>query len=461
MKKQTKITRRSLLRGTLAASAGATALGMTRPLNALAQASTGPGADLHYVFCYFSGGWDIIVGIDPKDPVQFNAGNMNQTRIYPGYELLQGTDGLPIRTPSGLTFGPFIGDLANHHDKVAVVRGMSMETLTHEAGRRRFLTGKPPSGLLARGSSASTWFAAQFGRGQPIPNLATRVESYNVDQPNFATALRTQGVPDLIRALRPSTPTLDTRQDRQLDALLTQMSECNSQKQSQVFQRAEQARQQSREMTLSALDSLFDFQANNPEMERIRDHYGIARNGAAALGTPEAQAAMAAQALMGGVSRAVTIQVASGLDTHFNDWATQQGPNQRQGFNAIARLIEDLERVEYKNTGSSWFDHTVILGFSEFSRTPLINTRGGRDHALLGGCLIAGAGIRGGVAIGASSDRGMEPQPINLATGAVDPGGEVPKPEHLIQTMMFNAGITDDRADLRVHPIAALQRAVG
>ena len=43
--------------------------------------------------------------------------------------------------------------------KICVVRGMSMETLTHEAGRRRFITGKPPSGLLARGSSGATWLA--------------------------------------------------------------------------------------------------------------------------------------------------------------------------------------------------------------------------------------------------------------------------------------------------------------
>lgn len=456
---ENKLSRRSLLRSALYGGAGLAAFGGLGAQRALAQTTGLTGSDTHYIFAYFSGGWDILVGLDPRDPAQFNNGNMSQTRIQPGYEQLQGTDGQVVRTPSGLVFGPFIGDLAQHAGKLAVVRGMSMDTLTHEAGRRRFITGKPPSGLLARGSSSATVFASRFGQSNPIPNLAVRVESYNVDQPNFATGLRAQGVPDLIQSLRPSDPALDPRQDQQLDALLTRFSECTTQQRSRMFQSAQQSRQQARAMTMSRLDRLFDFQANNEEMERIRGHYGLARTGTATLASSGAQAAIAAQAIMGGVSRAVSVQITGGLDTHFNDWATAQGPAQRSGFDAIARLIEDLERNEYKDSGESWLDHTVIVGFSEFSRTPMLNTRGGRDHSLTGACFAVGAGIRGGVAVGASSDRGMEPQKTNLQTGRVDPGGEVVKPEHVLQTLMFNAGLTSDEADLRVYPIEAMRRA--
>ena len=88
----------------------------------------------------------------------------------------------------------------------------------------------------------------------------------------------------------------------------------------------------------------------------------------------------------------------------------------------------------------------------------MLTARGGRDHSLTGACFLAGAGIQGGVAIGASSNRGMEPQAINLSTGATDLGGEVPKPEHVLQTLMFNAGHTDDPADLRVYPLDAIRR---
>ena len=47
-----------------------------------------------------------------------------------------------------MTFGPYLGDLLGHASKLAVVRGISMDTLTHEVGRRRFLTG----GFQASGS---------------------------------------------------------------------------------------------------------------------------------------------------------------------------------------------------------------------------------------------------------------------------------------------------------------------
>jgi uncharacterized protein (DUF1501 family) len=450
--------RRRFLQNSLAAGAGLSVFGGPGVLNTLAQSQSQNDKDVHYVFAYFSGGWDILLGLDPRDPAQFNSGNMSQTRIQPGYELLRGTDGQLVRTGSGLTFGPHIGMLADHHDKVAVVRGMSMETLTHEAGRRRFLTGKPPSGLLARGSSASTWFASMHGQGQAIPNLSVQVESYNVDQPNFATALSTQGVPDLIRALRPSDPALDTRQDAQLEQLLSTVAQCPTAQKSPTLRKAEQSRQQAKQMTMTQLDRLFDFQANNPQMEQLRQDFNIP-GGTAGLRSPEAQTAMAAQAIMNGISRAVSIQVAGGLDTHFNDWEFNQGPRQEQGFDAVARLASKLESSQYKDTGESWLDHTVILGFSEFSRTPMLNARGGRDHALTTACFVLGAGIQGGVSVGASSNRGMEPQAIDLKTGAVDLGGEVPKPEHVIQSLMFNAGHENDPADLRVHPLDAIRRS--
>jgi uncharacterized protein (DUF1501 family) len=453
----TNLNRRRFLQGTAAAGTGLSMFGGLNAYNALAQTAPNNDKDIHYVFAYFSGGWDILLGLDPRDPAQFNSGNMSQTRIQPGYDLLSGTDGQLVQTASGLTFGPHIGMLAGHHDKIAVVRGMSMETLTHEAGRRRFLTGKPPSGLLARGSSAATWLASMHGAGQAIPNLSVRVESYNVDQPNYATALRTQGVPDLIRALRPSEPALGRRQSAQLDQLLSTVAQCPTSRKSRALRKAEEARKQANEMTTTQLDRLFNFQANNSEMEQLRSEFAIP-GGTAGLQSPQAQTAMAAQAIMNGISRAVSIQATSGLDTHFNDWATDQGPRQEVGFDAIARLVTKLESSQYKNSSDSWLDHTVIVGFSEFSRTPMLNVRGGRDHSLSAACFLLGAGIQGGISVGASSNRGMEPQAINLKTGAIDLAGDVPKPEHVLQTLMFNAGHENDPSDLRVYPIDAIRR---
>lgn len=448
-------TRRTFLKSALFAAGGIATMAGAGPLVRLARAG-GENWPRYYIFAYFSGGWDILLGLDPRDPRTFTNGNLRQTLIQPGYELLVGSDGRPVETPSGLTFGPYIGDLANHAARLAVVRGMSMETLTHEVGRRRFLTGKPPTGTQARGSSALTWLAAGLSRDEAMPHVALQTESYNVDQPNFATALSANSVADMLRVLRPSNPRLEDRLDRQLDAFLAEVSDCPEATRSAVWQSAEAGRLRARDMVTRGLDRLFDFTAAGPEMERLRGHYGVRANDS----SPEAQAAFAAQAICGGVSRCVSLQATGGLDTHFVDWTTNQGPNQRRGFNAIARLIEDLASREHPGTGTSWLDHTVIVGFSEFSRTALLNDRGGRDHALTNACFLAGGNIRGGTVIGASSDVGLAPQAIDFGTGALrssEDGGQVPRPENVLQTLFHDAGL-DEAADLRADPITALLR---
>ena len=125
-------------------------------------------------------------------------------------------------------FGPHIGELARHSEKLAIVRGMNMETLTHEAGRRRFLTGRPPSGLQARGSSGTSWLSAHLGADEPIPNLSVQVEAFNVDQPNYASALRVSNTDDLLRTLAPADPTLPPMVRRQISASLTDASTCGT-----------------------------------------------------------------------------------------------------------------------------------------------------------------------------------------------------------------------------------------
>jgi uncharacterized protein (DUF1501 family) len=452
-----KLHRRAFLGGT-AAVGGLAAFGGLGSIAKLARAD-GVGSDRHWIFCYFSGGWDTLLSLDPRDPTVFNNDVVADTRIQPGYELLDddGNDGSLIDA-GGLIFGPYIGDMRLHVDQMAVVRGMSMETLTHEAGRRRFITGKPPSGLLARGSSGATWLAGLFGDQQLIPNLSVRVETYNVDNPTYATGLQVNSVPDLLRALRADPTALSPMELRQIDQMLRDAAACDRNSDSAVYQAAEASRMQVDAMVSSGVDVFFDFQANNEAMEAVRSHYGIAATGSAALQTPEAQGALAVTALTAGVSRVVSIQVASGLDAHYDEWTDEHGPAQERGFNVVARMIEDLSSKQYKDTGDTWLDHTTIVGFSEFGRTAMLNANTGRDHSLTSSCFVAGAGVRGGTVIGKSSDIGMAPHGCDLTTGLPDPGGEIIKPEHIYRALLHDAGVEGDPADLRVDPLLALLR---
>jgi uncharacterized protein (DUF1501 family) len=449
-----KHTRRNFLMGSLAAGGALTTLGGLDPILRLAHAAEPTVKDRYFIFCYFGGGWDVLLSLDPRDPNKFNAENAAVTRILPGYDLLNNPPD-PFLIPTNYGFlGAYLGDLATKHaDKISVVRGMNMETLSHDAGQKRFTTGKPPSGTQARGSSGATWLASLLGKKQIIPNLVSNSQVFNADQPTYASGIKVASVNDLIQALRSQEPYLSQFLDQQIDMLVAESAECPRSQNSPFRSAAEFSRKKSVAMVSGNIDTNFDFAADTPEMVALRDHYGFTKN---ELYTGSARAAMAARAIVSGVSRAASVSVVNaGLDTHFDDWASVQGPRQMAGFNAIARMVEDLEAHEYKNTGSSWMDHTNIVAYSEFSRTPLINARGGRDHWLGNSALMLGADIQGGLVAGASSDVGMQPMAFDPSTGLVDPGGEVMKPEHVLQTLFAALGITDDPADLRVSPITA------
>lgn len=483
-------SRRDLLRACLVAGAGASVFGGLGPLTRLAAAAE-PGSgkaeakvkDRYFLFCYFGGGWDVLLSLDPRDPVLFHEGNVAKHLILPAYDKLKYAPGggKPVTAydwkGDPVLLGPYIGGLAKQfaEKRLSIVRGMSMDTLTHEVGRRRFLTGKPPSGLLARGSSGATVLASLLGQDQIVPNLAMRVESYNVDQPNYATGLKVGSVPDLVRALQPGgVPTatgagqssqgngapaglvLPNSVLAQVDALLAQDALCDVAQQSAMWSTAEEARLKARQMVQGGLDGLFDFQAKTPAMEKLRNYYGIAPTGPGALTQPPAQAAMAVTALTAGVARCVSVTVAESLDTHFEDWTTLQGPRQMAAFDLVSKMMDDLASRPFPGSNDSWLDHTTIIGFSEFSRTPMLNGFMGRDHHLTNSCFVAGAGIQGGRVLGASSDVAMGPQKVDLKTGALSAKGEIVKPEHLYMALLHDLGVVGDPDDLRVDPLYAL-----
>ena len=299
---------------------------------------------------------------------------------------------------------------------------------------------------MARGSSASTWLAQHLGLRQPIPNLSVLVESYNAGLANAATALSVTSTQDLLRTLRPDENTVSGDLANLVDAHLESQTLCASRQGSQIISQSEASRAKVQEMVRGRLDSYFDFGANTPEMIELRDRFGFRRQD---TNTPEVQGALAIQAITKGISRCASIRVTTGLDTHFDDWESDQGPRQQRGFEVIAQMMDALDNLEYKGSGSSWLDHTTIVGFSEFSRTPLLNVRGGRDHSLTNACFLAGGGIRGNQVIGASSDLALQPTTTNLRTGRPDPNGEVIRPEHILQTLYDEVGI-GETPDLRV-----------
>ena len=104
-------SRRTLLRNLAAASVfGGTGLAsLSRLATATAQDSS---TDHNFIFCYYSGGWDVLLGLDPRDPDEFRDDRISETLIQPGYELLEDVAQTPLASAvPGMHFGPYIGSL--------------------------------------------------------------------------------------------------------------------------------------------------------------------------------------------------------------------------------------------------------------------------------------------------------------------------------------------------------------
>jgi hypothetical protein len=421
-----------------------------------------PTNDRYYIFCKFNGGWDTLLSLDPRDPEVFSVANENQTLINPGYDLLLSStpDGGPVyrpNTPLG-PLGGYLGDLLKppYIDQLAIVRGLNMMTLAHDVGSVRARTGRPPLGISPRGSSIATWLAYHYGIDDLIPNLAIFEDVYNSDLPNQVSPLSANTLPDLLSILTPKPDPMSAFGRDQVNKLLAQAYACPEAVSSPFKQAGAQAAVQAQVLVEQNLAGQFDMMADTPEMQAIRELYGFWNENMF-----EAHAALAVRAITTGVSRCVSFVVADGLDSHEQtSWDTEQGKSQAAGFNAIARMIDDLSSTPVPDgSGDSYFDRTNIIAYSEFSRTPRINAYGGRDHWLANACLLVGADIQGGQVIGATSDVGMAPLAVNVATGALDPvDGEMLRPAHIYQALLYAAGLDmkKDPADLRVDPLLSL-----
>jgi hypothetical protein len=89
-----------------------------------------------------------------------------------------------------------------------------------------------------------------------------------------------------------------------------------------------------------------------------------------------------------------------GWDNHQNIFPTLADDKLPTLDRAMSALVEDLE---YRGR----LQDTAIIWMGEFSRTPRINGNAGRDHwARSWSVVVGGAGMKGGIAVGATNDDG-------------------------------------------------------
>ncbi len=134
------------------------------------------------------------------------------------------------------------------------------------------------------------------------------------------------------------------------------------------------------------------------EPDRVRDRYGRTTYGQSCL--------MARRLVEAGV-RFVTVYYSPGIggwDTHKDNFLTLKNSRLPNTDRAVSALLLDLHE-------RGLLEETLVLWFGEFGRTPKINADAGRDHwPQCYTVLLAGGGLRGGIAYGASDPTGAFPK---------------------------------------------------
>jgi hypothetical protein len=129
------------------------------------------------------------------------------------------------------------------------------------------------------------------------------------------------------------------------------------------------------------------------EPDALRNRYG--RN---SLG----QGCLLARRLIESGTRFVTVS-RGGWDNHggiFNALRNQRLPELDSAFSTLLTDLSDRGMLE----------ETMIIWMGEFGRTPKVNMTGGRDHwPKVMSVVMAGGGLKGGVAVGKSNAKGEEP----------------------------------------------------
>ncbi len=460
--------RRDFLRTTLASAAGLTAAAgggysLLDPLRVLAAEENVPVGfqpkDHYFVFYNFPGGWDSLLSWDPRDPAVFTPATMGETGIYPAYERLLTTPSHGIFVDSVLgKLGGFVGDLRlkKYTDKMCIIRGINMETLAHEAGFLRFRCGRMPEGAVPTRDSTDVVMSALLGGDNLVPNISLGVPSINNEHASYANPLVAGSTGGVANAMKRDNA-LSAAVENEIQALLKHQAGCAHAAASTYLTRAAGTKATVDAMLASQLSESMDFTANTEFLQSLRAHYGFT---ASELNSVEARTALAEVALTQHVSRCVSIRApgvggGNNYDTHST---LEQGPPQMRAYNAIARLMDRLEAKEYPgNSGDNWLDRTTIVCFSEFTRSPLLEDDAGRGHWLNNVCLLAGGGFKMNQVIGASSDIGMAPRPVDFNTGVVVPNGsDILTPDRIMRTFYTMLGYEWDVADLRVDPLPCL-----
>ncbi len=322
----------------------------------------------------------------------------------------------PISTNvPGIQVSELFPRIAQHMDKLAIIRSMHTEENNHPQGTHYAMTGHRPNPAMKFPSLGSV-ITKELGPRNKVPPYVlipkpweldfdvTYADSFNAafigaeNNPLVLSDPSQEGfqVPDLSL---PKSLSAEEIEDRRSFLGIVDRRYRQKERNAELA-RMDTFMQQALSMILSpAVRKAFDL---SEESEKTKDRYGRTRVG---------QSVLLARRLVESGCRFVT---AAGYkhgewDTHGRtDPGSQSNDDMLRNVltptldQTLSALLEDLDQ-------RGLLESTVVIVTGEFGRTPYVNAAQGRDHwPTCWSLLLGGGGIRGGQIIGASDERGAQ-----------------------------------------------------
>ena len=369
-----------------------------------------PGKAKSVIFIFFQGGPSQVDTFDPKPelnrldgqplPPSFLEGGLPLAQIKAEECTLLGTRRVFKHWgQSGLEISDIWENLGRHADDLAVIRSCYHESFIHGPAISMIHTG---SALLGN-PSMGAWVL--YGLGSETDNLPSYVvmaDDYMRNGKSVigagylpaiyqGTVLSTQGAP--LENLAPQ-PQIGLKRQRMMIDQLQQWNQRHL---------ADRSDDTSLAARINNYELAFRMQMAGPELidlkdepKQVRQMYGMDAEPTANFG----RICLLARRM---VERGVRF-----VHLYNSDWDGHGECDKNHRDNAlktdlpVAGLLEDLKQ-------RGLLESTLVVLTGEFGRTPIRQGNGGRDHNPYGfSVVMAGGGIRGGKAIGATDEIGFK-----------------------------------------------------
>jgi uncharacterized protein DUF1501 len=374
-----------------------------------------PAKAKHCIFLFMNGGPSQVDTFDPKPALAKYHG-----QPYTG-DAKVGSNGRPIghlmQSPfefkphgqSGLEISSLFPQLAQFADDLCVIRSMHSDTAAHASGCLQMNTGSifigKPSlgswlsyGLGTQNENLPSFVVMTDPRGGPIGSASNWSAGY-MPASHQGTLFRSGATPLLDLATPEGTS--DHTQRKSLDLLKSLNEEhlTTRPNESELVARIE-----SYELAFRMQTTALDVVDISSETAATRAMYGLDQKPTADFG----HKCLLARRLVENGVRFVQLYSGGGhleetWDGHSN-CITNHKTHAGETDQPIAALIKDLKQ-------RGLWDETLIIWGGEFGRTPTSEgvNKPGRDHDWHGFSMwLAGAGVKGGQAIGATDELGFK-----------------------------------------------------